>query len=91
MTPVLAEGAILALLRQDDAGGQGYTAATIATKLCGFPHNPLQAAEQRALAEAVIESLLEQGKLQIAGYLYLKGGKIPRYKLADPASVRRCR
>lgn len=80
----LVSGAVLALLSQDDAGGQGYTAATIATKLCGAPHNPLQAAEQCALAEAVIESLVAQGRLQIAGYLYLKGGKIPRYKLADP-------
>jgi len=90
MAKVLVEGAVLALLCQDDAGGQGYTAATIATKLCGPPHNPLQAAEQRALAEAVIESLLEQSRLQIAGYLYLKGGKVPRYKLANvPASPRR--
>ena len=89
MVKVLAEGTVLTLLGQDDAGGQGYTAATIATKLCGPPYNPLQATEQRAMAEAVIQSLLEQGKLQIAGYLYLKGGKIPRYKLANvPASAR---
>ncbi len=83
MAKVLVESAVLALLHQDDAEGQGYTAATIATKLCGPPHDPLQAAEQRALAEAVIQSLLNQGRLQIAGYLYLKGGKVPRYKLAD--------
>ena len=89
MVKVLAEGTVLALLRQDDAEGRGYTAATIATKLCGPPHNPLQAAEYRALAETVIKSLLERGRLQIAGYLYLKGGKVPRYKLANvPASAR---
>jgi len=89
MGEVLVEGAVLALLRQDDAGGQGYTAGTIATKLCGFPHNPLQAAQQRALAEAVIESLMDQGRLQVAGYLYLKGGKVPRYKLASSAATAR--
>lgn len=88
MTKVLVENTVLALLRQDDAEGRGYTAATIATKLCGPPHNPLQAAEQRVLAEAVIQSLLDQGRLQVAGYLYLKRGKVPRYKLAVPASVR---
>ena len=87
MGRVLVEGAVLALLRQDDAGGQGYTAGTIASKLCGFPHNPLQAAEQRALAEAVIQSLLDQGRVQVAGYLYLKGGKVPRYKLANPPAT----
>ncbi|MEA3345023.1 MAG: hypothetical protein U9Q78_02050 [Chloroflexota bacterium] len=83
MAKALAEGTILTLLRRDDAGGNGHTAATIAAKLCGTPPNPLQAAEQRALAEAMIGSLLEQGKLQIAGYFYLKGGKVPRYKLAN--------
>jgi len=89
MAEALVEDAVLALLREDDANGQGYTAGTIASRLWGFPHNPLQAAEHCALAEAVIQSLMEQGRLQVAGYLYLKGGKIPRYKLAEaPAAPR---
>jgi len=82
MSKVLMEGEVLTLLSQDDADGRGYTAAAIATKLCGPPHSPPQAFEQRAMAEVVIESLLRQGRLQIAGYFYLKGGKVPRYKLA---------
>jgi hypothetical protein len=83
MAGQLTERAVLTLLSQDDAEGLGYTAATIGTSLLGIPHSPLQAAQRLALAEKVVESLLEQGRLQIAGYLYLAGGKVPRYKPAD--------
>jgi len=81
---MLIEERILAMLGQDDADGLGYTTATIAFKLWGPPHNPLQATQHRFQAEALIESLLEQGKVQIASYMYLKGGRIPRYKLLNP-------
>ena len=85
MAKGLVSSAILALLSEDNAQGQGYTAVTIATRLCGTPRNPLDAAEQRATAKAVLESLVARGSLRIAGYLYLRGGKIARYTLAsDP-------
>jgi hypothetical protein len=83
MVKGLLGSAILALLSEGDAQGQGYTAVTIATRLCGAPRNPLDAAEQRATAEAVIESLVARGRLQVAGHIYLEGGKIPRYTLAS--------
>jgi hypothetical protein len=83
MADLSGESAILAMLQEDDAGGLGYTVATIATKLWGPPRSLLQAKDQHARTEVMIESLVKQGRLQIAGYLYLREGRIPRYKLPD--------
>ena len=77
------EQAILELLEEDDAQGRGYSAATIATKICGPPRSLAEADERRTEAERSLQELVRKGALCIAGYMYLGVDKrIPRYKLA---------
>ena len=73
--------AVLAHLKEDDAEGRGLLASTVATALCGPPASVEEALERPALAERILQEWVEQGLLEIAGYIYLHSGRLARYRL----------
>jgi len=73
--------AVLAYLATDDAEGRGHTASHLATALCGPATSVWEASERPALADTLLHEWVEQGLLEVAGYIYLQTACLARYRL----------